>query len=508
MALVALAGWFWWPRDNGNARDIVATVTRGDLVVTVLDWGDLESSKSVEVRCEVEGRQTKITEIVPEGSPVKKDQIVVRFDTEELTKAYQDQEIKLKQAEGKAKASEEELKVAKNKAESDIDKAKLALIVADLDRDKYLAPNGEYQSKVDDAKSKIALAKKDLEASTEKLNNYRMFVKRGFGTPESLRSLEAALEQAKSRLDSDVSSLFVLENYEYKKQKADLESKARDSKRELERTESTSKASVEKIKNQLEAEQVTANLEKRALERLKKQLDRCIIKAPQDGIVVYDRSRYWDPEAGIRPGGMVYYQQPIFKLPDLSQMKVKAKVHESQVKKVKQGQPAEILVSSLPNQVLHGKILKIATLADSRGPWDDRGVKEYITEISIDDLPASAGLKPGMTAEVRIQAGTYKDVLMIPVSAVSERDGKHYVYAQNNGFEKRQVTVGESNEKFIEIKDGVKEGDKVALNTRKRLTDEAKASEAIAAPPKQPAATTPAAPVTAQAAAAKTPPSN
>jgi RND family efflux transporter MFP subunit len=205
---------------------------------------------------------------------------------------------------------------------------------------------------------------------------------------------------------------------------------------------------------------------------------------------------------------MVYYQQPIFKLPDLSQMKVKAKVHESQVKKVKQGQPAEILVSSLPNQVLHGKILKIATLADSRGPWDDRGVKEYITEISIDDLPASAGLKPGMTAEVRIQAGTYKDVLMIPVSAVSERDGKHYVYAQNNGFEKRQVTVGESNEKFIEIKDGVKEGDKVALNTRKRLTDEAKASEAIAAPPKQPAATTPAAPVTAQAAAAKTPPSN
>ena len=111
----------------------------------------------------------------------------------------------------------------------------------------------------------------------------------------------------------------MLETFDFRKHKAEYESKAADAKREVIRAESTGKASVDKATTELEASQVTAKLERRALERIKKQLDNCIIKAPQDGIVVYDRARYWDPESGIRPGGMVHYQQVIFKLPDLTQ---------------------------------------------------------------------------------------------------------------------------------------------------------------------------------------------
>ena len=128
----------------------------------------------------------------------------------------------------------------------------------------------------------------------------------------------------------------------------------------------------------------------------------------------------------------------------------------------------------------------VATLADSRGPWDERGVKEYITEVSIDEC-LRGRTEAGHDRRGAHSRGTYKDVLMVPVAAVSERDGKHYVYVQNNGFEKREVKVGESNEKFIAIQDGVKEGDKVALNTRKRLADEAKQS-GEAGPAKTPTA--------------------
>lgn len=486
MAAVALVGWYWWPRAAAQGHDVLGTVTRGDLEVTVLDWGELESARSVEVRCEVEGQRIKIIEIVPEGTQVKKGQVVVRFDTEELTKAFQDQEIKLKQAEGKALACEEELKVQKNKAEGDLEKAKLTHMVAELDRDKYLAPQGEFESKISDAKSKVAKATKELEEKKEKLENYRKFVKKGFGTPETLRQKETELEATQFDLATMKANLFILENFDFRKFKAEMESKARDAKREVERTQSSSHASVEKARSELEMAQVTAKLEQRALERIKKQLENCVIKAPQDGIAVYDRSRYWDPEGGIRPGGMVFNQQVIFKLPDLSRMKVKAKVHESQVKKVQKGQKVDISVSSLANQVLHGTVQNVATLADSRGPWDERGVKEYVTDVSIDSLPPGVGLKPGMTAEVRVHCGTYRGVLMVPVSAVSERDGQHYVYVEKDGFEKRRVTVGECNDKFIAIKEGVSEGEKVALNTRKRLADEAKNAGEPAGPVAQP----------------------
>ena len=143
------------------------------------------------MRCEVEGQRTKIVEIVAEGTQVKKDQVVVRFDTEELTKAFQDQEIKLKQAEGKARSAEEELKVTKNKAEGDFEKAKIAQIIAELDRDKYLDPQGDFMAKINAAKGKVAEATKILDERTEKLENYRKFVKKGFGTPETLRQHEA-----------------------------------------------------------------------------------------------------------------------------------------------------------------------------------------------------------------------------------------------------------------------------------------------------------------------------
>jgi multidrug efflux pump subunit AcrA (membrane-fusion protein) len=113
-------------------------------------------------------------------------------------------------------------------------------------------------------------------------------------------------------------------------------------------------------------------------------------------------------------------------------------------------------------------------------------VKEYVTVVTINDLPDDAGLKPGMTAEVKIMAKTIDDVLLIPVQAVTEREGSHYSYVVN-GREvvKKEIKVGENNEKFVEVKEGLTEGEQVALDARARITAEAKAKAAEnGAPPK------------------------
>lgn len=190
----------------------------------------------------------------------------------------------------------------------------------------------------------------------------------------------------------------------------------------------TSQATVEKGKSELEAAEVTAKLEKASQDRIKKQLDNCIVKAPQEGIVVYSKDRYWDPASRVQAGAMIYYQQTIFSLPDLTKMQVSAKIHEAMVKKLKAGQLVDIKVDALPNVVIHGVVEKIATMADSRGYWDERAVKEYVTNIKITDLPSDGGLKPGMNAEVTIKVNTIPNVLMVPVQAVSEHKGKHYAY--------------------------------------------------------------------------------
>ena len=76
------------------------------------------------------------------------------------------------------------------------------------------------------------------------------------------------------------------------------------------------------------------------LERLRAQLLKCVLTAPQDGIVIYAKRYYWDDASEIRPGAQVHFQQPIVTLPDLDRMQVKLRVHESVVKKAGDGESA------------------------------------------------------------------------------------------------------------------------------------------------------------------------
>jgi RND family efflux transporter MFP subunit len=402
--------------------------------------------------------------------------VVVKFDAEQLTKQFAEQEIKSKQADGKAKVAKSKLDQAKNKAEGDIAKAKLDLTIAELDREKYL--KSDYEVEVNKKKGAIALAKRDLEEAQEKVRYYRNFVKKGFGTPEQLRLREAEVMKDEYALKTGEEEFQGLITYTRKKEETERTAKAEDAKRALARATSTGDAAIAEAQSDLEAAEVTANLEKSSLDRAKRQLDRCILKAPQDGILVYAKDRPWDPNSRIQAGAMVFYQQNIFSLPDLANMQVKVKIHESMIKKIKAGQKAEIQLDALPNKVLHGTVIDVATLADNRGFWDERGVKEYVTTVRIDDLPGDAGLKPGMTAEVKILVAELPGVLLVPVQAVAQQDGKHYAYVVGpSGVEKREVSVGENNEKLVEIKSGLSEGEQVALDTRARLAAEAKAHE-------------------------------
>ena len=91
-----------------------------------------------------------------------------------------------------------------------------------------------------------------------------------------------------------------------KRKLTELRAKAEDAKRELERTKKSGAAAVEKVEADLRAATKTTDLEKKQLDRLKAQIEKCIVKAPQDGIVIYYNRRFWDDSARIRPGASLF----------------------------------------------------------------------------------------------------------------------------------------------------------------------------------------------------------
>jgi multidrug efflux pump subunit AcrA (membrane-fusion protein) len=90
-------------------------------------------------------------------------------------------------------------------------------------------------------------------------------------------------------------------------------------------------------------------------------------------------------------------------------------------------------------------------------------------------------VKPGMSAKVEILVKQLPDVVYVPIQAVTSRTGKQLVFLPGSKPREREVTTGEFNESFIEIRKGLEAGESVLL----RLPDdERQAGEGEGAPAK------------------------
>ena len=212
----------------------------------------------------------------------------------------------------------------------------------------------------------------------------------------------------------------------------------------------------------------TARLQRKQLERLKLQIELCELRAPADGTVVYLHEQKNPLELGVA----VRFKQKLFKITNMSQMQANVYVHEADVKKVKLGAAVEVQVDAFPNLTLHGTVREVANFYDTTRHWLSGGVKEYQTVVSIEELPG-AGLKPGMTAQVKIKVGLLTDSLLVPMPAVVERNEKHYCYVVGaEGIQRRPVSIGDNTENFVEIKKGLSQDEIVALDARHRSASE------------------------------------
>jgi multidrug efflux pump subunit AcrA (membrane-fusion protein) len=140
-------------------------------------------------------------------------------------------------------------------------------------------------------------------------------------------------------------------------------------------------------------------------------------------------------------------------------MQVKVGIHESKVDRLKVGMKAKVQLQEL---VLEGEVSEIAEVTRPAGWWTGNLVK-YDTIIK---LPLNTSLKPGMSAIVDIVLAEHKGVLTLPVAAIIQgAEGTYYCWTQSTeGVRKRAIRVGDTNDQFTVVLDGVSEGDDVILN--------------------------------------------
>jgi hypothetical protein len=144
-------------------------------------------------------------------------------------------------------------------------------------------------------------------------------------------------------------------------------------------------------------------------------------------------------------------------------MIVQLDIHESLVKKVKEGQIASIHLDAIAGRQFSGRVRSVSSVPSTANQWMNPDLKVYPTEIEIDQ--ELEDLKPGMNAQVEIMVADLPDVLNVPMQAIQQSGGKAFAYVDKGGApELTPVELGLNNERAVVVKSGLNEGDRVFLS--------------------------------------------
>jgi HlyD family secretion protein len=435
-------------------------VKRGDFLVSIVEGGTLEAVNEVEIRSEVEGT-ARIIYIVPEGSYAKKGELVVELDSANSQDAVNLQQINVEKAQFSLVQAEQQLDIQKSTVESEIQAATLKVEFAESDLEKFT--KGQALQAQRNAQIEITNVLESLQIAQERLDWSEKLYKDGFETKANLDKDRLAVSQSKLRLEQTQRALWMVETFDNPKSKRSLEAALQEAKENLDRVKLQGERKLAQSTADVETQKKTLELSQAKLDREKQQLVATKIYAPQDGLVVYASAGggHFSSESMIEEGATVRNRQEIIKLPDVAEMKLRVKIHESHINQLRLDQPAFVVLDSMPDQRFRGKVNKVAPLPDSQSRYGNPDLKVYATEILITDkLP---DVKPGVSARAEIIITNLTDTLSVPIQAVTTRKGKQVVFLASAPQAPVPVTVGLFNTKFIEISSGLKEGDQVLL---------------------------------------------
>ena len=206
-------------------------------------------------------------------------------------------------------------------------------------------------------------------------------------------------------------------------------------------------------------------LEERLAE-LKDDYSQLVLRAPVAGIVEigkgYERGR--EPKV-LAIGTKVSPKEVVARIPDLSQFLVECSIPEVYRSRIQVGLDVIIKNAALPDLVMEGQIDTIASMSERLNRWDSRSPRVYETIVSTNTTDPR--LMPGMTVEVEILVDSVRDVLFVPVEALYNKEGETYCQVQKAfDAEERRVETGRVSTSFVEVLEGLEEGDSVLLHRK------------------------------------------
>jgi len=481
---------------------------RQNLVISVVEGGNLVALESQQIRNEVPGSRT-ILEVVDEGTRITEEdiangRILIKLDSQDLEDRREQLILNVENSLAAYTQEEQQFEIQKKQNESNITQAKLKVKFAEMDLTKYLGDQlvesvigksekinfavlirsdnlgGEALNKKSSLENKIDLAKEEVARAKDKVTWSEKLAEKGYVTKIELEADKLALKQKELAQQQAELEYQLFLKYDFAKAVEQYLSDYEEAKLELERVIDTAKAKMVQAEANLKNKKATYLLTRANLRNVERDIERCTIRATKQGFVTYATSgRPWASQNPIQPGTTVRQYQNLLELPDFRTLGVEIKVHESAIKRISPGLSANIIVDAFPDVPLTGTVKKIAIMPDATIKFLNPDINVYLTQITLNNIDKSMSfLKPGMTAKAEILVKELKNVIAVPINAVFFRGTKSYVSVLKDGvLLEKEVELGDSNSTMVEIKKGLVEGETVVIKPGIAITSSVKKSE-------------------------------
>ena len=177
------------------------------------------------------------------------------------------------------------------------------------------------------------------------------------------------------------------------------------------------------------------------------------ITSPIDGFI---SRKYIDIGAMATPGS------PLYRVVDLSSLKINVGVPQSVIDNVRTGSGAEITIPALRDQSFNGQVSYIS-------PQADESTGTFTAEVRVKNT-ADYLLRAGMTSKIDLKLSSYGKRIAVPDHAVVSKDGSQYVYKIHKDLAQlTAISVAEAFGSKVLIDDGVAEGDTLVTVGMKNL---------------------------------------
>jgi HlyD family secretion protein len=437
---------------------VTAEVRQEPFRVSIVEAGTLQALRSVTYASAIQSNQAKIVALAAEGKLVQKGDLLILFDAAPFDEEIRRSQAQLAQAQADLAKAREDSKLQVIQNQEDLATARQKVERSDLELKDVQEGKGKLRE--EEAAAAVSNAERELQKAQGAYEDLKPLLAEGFITKQELERAEQGVARARDDLTLAQRRRDSLVKFGRPLELSQARSDAVLTKESLRQLESAAAYRLQQKQSAIAAADSRIQEAASKLALAQQQLARTEVRADVAGIVVYRDVFFGSEPRKPQVGDQVWANQPLLILPDISKMVVETRVRETDIHKVERNQGVKIRVQAYPDLKLTGVVTLVGTLAQEER--ERRGAKFFGVTIQIDG--AESKLRPGMTAQVEIAVEERSRALVVPLQAVFEREGRSVCYVVRRGrLQPQDVLTGPSNQDFVVIDRGLREGDRVAL---------------------------------------------